>query len=456
MIQTVTTRLTGGSYNSPNLLGKLYPATDITYNTEANAAVATLSSSTTPLNGDYWFWYVAPDDFTESINSSDVNQSERVVMVHVTTTYVDGTSDDLELPIKIVRPPLLLVHGLAGDPTTWDHFTFNNGTLFKNSFLWKQKHVLELFKHAYFADNANYILSPDNTNYHIPEHRLNTLQGNIEALRSQGYACNQVDYVCHSMGGCVLRTAATFFSNKFFGEGGSPYKNYGKGFIHKIVTLNTPHGGSPVADAITEFIPEAPTYINFFLNSVYKIAGNKTPLIGDFIEPIQPGNLFSEWKSTDAVRDLQVSGDAGGETLLETKVKYHLIAGDIDGPSSNAWAELDKYLELVEQVFKVMRSFAQGPAKTYLTGLLLLDKATRSVAFLDWYSQQKGYPDFFADGDMIVPLKSQLAGLAANSSTVSVFHNTNMWKNARHTSIQKRDDVGTRVFDLLNQPITST
>lgn len=457
--QKVTVSLSNGANTTTNMLGKVKAATVTNaYSTEANTATSIADSTGTAQSGDFWFWYVAPDDFTDNINSALANDSVREVKAHIVARFTDGTKDSTDVIIKIVRPPLVMVHGLAGNEHSWDNFNYGSGVPFINSPLFKQKKAVKLLPHAPFFINANNLLSPDLTIYSNESNKLNTLQGNIEALRKQGYASNQVDYVCHSMGGCVLRTAINNYSSKFYGLDNLVYKNYGKGFVHKAIILSTPHKSSPVADAVTEFIPQVPAYINLLFRSIYTAYPYGDNIMFDFIEATDVNNLIAPWRATSAVMDLQVSG---GIDLAAINVKYHLIAGDVniyDSSTVSTLAELgkyDKYIELLDKLLKCMRNTSTGSRKVFLTGLLALEKSVRGLAFIEWYSTQKGFPNFLGDGDLIVPLSSQLAGLNAASTNVTVFSNAPLQIYYHHLNIKSRIDVGNRVKDLLNSSLTN-
>ena len=106
-------------------LGKVMAATQIdTYNLEANQASSIHASTMLEQEGAFWFWYVAPIDFT-GINSNDRLKAIRKVLANVEATFSDGGKTVQVQEIKIVRPPLMLVHGLGGSPETWNNFRHN-------------------------------------------------------------------------------------------------------------------------------------------------------------------------------------------------------------------------------------------------------------------------------------------------------------------------------------------
>lgn len=70
-------------------------------------------------------------------------------------------------------------------------------------------------------------------------------------MHKRGYANKKLDYVGHSMGGCVRKYAISG-GNSLFSPGISIFKNYSKGYINKFVTINTPHNGSFLANFLID------------------------------------------------------------------------------------------------------------------------------------------------------------------------------------------------------------
>ena len=69
----------------------------------------------------------------------------------------------------------------------------------------------------------------------------------MSQTRDSKYACSKVDYVSHSMGGCVGRYAINFFPSYYYSK-----LNYSKGFINKFITINSPHNGSYLANWVSD------------------------------------------------------------------------------------------------------------------------------------------------------------------------------------------------------------
>jgi triacylglycerol esterase/lipase EstA (alpha/beta hydrolase family) len=99
-------------------------------------------------------------------------------------------------------------------------------------------------------------------------------------LRNQGYATNRCDYIGHSMGGCVLRYALDHYNNHFYRSGSSSnldYKNYGRGYVNKTITINTPHNSSPWADILNRYTPDLTVAMRVALGLDYGSFPNSLP-----------------------------------------------------------------------------------------------------------------------------------------------------------------------------------
>ena len=483
-IKDVNVKLLDWVANESNTRGKLKKALTIDkYSEEASTGTVTeLTISNAEFKpgkpGEYWFWYVAPDDFCNDSLSSFANLTDRYDSVRVIATYVNNKKDTVTYKIRVVRPPLILQHGYNGAPYVWDDFSYD-GIKFKSSPHFKYKNTPAMDPAGTAKKAANQMLGADNALFGAD--KLNTLAGNIEALRNMRFASNQVDFICHSMGGMYIRAAIGWYEKKFFAGDGYTYKNYQKGFTHKIVTINTPHNGSTLPDLgfILLSNNNLPDWLHAILFRLYKhnIFGSKYNSLGNSIKPIDENNdIFSRMGLTDATTNLQVTEANGGVKLPLTKnVKNHIIGGDIDGlisvlpgnikVSSINFKAYDEALSafygiLLEMQYAALKDPDTGDpalAQDFKDKVLSQPHDVRIFTWFDAFSKSKGYPDFFGNSDMIVPLNSELARESTSLPNVTVFKNTGPDKlDAEHSSvIRKRPDIGKYVFNLLNTKISS-
>jgi pimeloyl-ACP methyl ester carboxylesterase len=154
----------------------------------------------------------------------------------LTFQIVDSASGSVinELPLDLYRPPVVMVHGLWGNASSFidleialinsGHYTF-----------W------QTFKADYQETNA------DGFDVNYP--KLNTFIYNRKfKVLSRGIAAGKADLVCHSMGGIITRLYLQ-----------SPlYDND----INKLITLNSPHSGSQLANFLLEDILGDPGFLN--------------------------------------------------------------------------------------------------------------------------------------------------------------------------------------------------
>jgi len=281
--------------------GKLKVASVIDqWSDEANGANLLSASVNSAINDTFWVWYVAPDDFVRT-GYGDEFDGSREVQLTINATYTDNTFEIVPVnPIKIYRPPLMLVHGLGDYPVLWDHYPLK----IEYSYLFPIISTPPIGNRDHYEYNAKGLLKLNNS-----------LDGDsfedvIESTRvDKRVACNQLYYVGHSMGGILPRYCETYLNSSF-----KTPRNYNSGFINKLITIDTPHRGSPWADYLYS-LNTSGAYIakifslcpGFFLNAFF-----------DFNYRVSP-----------AVNDLRING---GVKFNTSAIKANAIVGDmIDG-----------------------------------------------------------------------------------------------------------------------------
>ncbi len=171
--------------------------------------------------------YTAPIDFDRPGCPEDLPLEGRGVRVSMDYVPVGGGQPgSLLRGLEIVRPPIVFVHGLWSSPDTWLDFTeiVNDSRWRANSIDYKSTHG------EAFVSN-------------MPKFRDQIYDIKTLDRSRRRTASAQIDLIAHSMGGCLARKLA----------GSADYlraDNLGQGDFHKLLTLNTPHLGSPLASAI--------------------------------------------------------------------------------------------------------------------------------------------------------------------------------------------------------------
>jgi len=133
------------------------------------------------------------------------------------------SSNLFTIHIQIYRAPVLYIHGFLGNSSTFEAMS----SFFKNS----NYYPPALNTIANYGPNS---LKGFATNAQVVPQWINTTFFN--SLLS-GFSAGKVDIVCHSMGGILSRL---YLQNN--------YKNHYSGDINKLITLNTPHSGSQLAN----------------------------------------------------------------------------------------------------------------------------------------------------------------------------------------------------------------
>lgn len=460
------------------VLGKLKPVSNCAevYITEANDADALSSEISAPNCGSFFkYWYVAPDDFNQDFEALK-NSGYRVVKMKVTVTWSNNVIQEKILEIKVIRPPLLLAHGLGSGPETWDNFRYNRSPSDDNPFIKSGAFLfpsaITLNPSASFYNNARLLIGKDFGG----ASNQNSLVGIVDRVRKKGWACNRVDYVGHSMGGVVLRVAATDLATYFYGqEPGYNFRNYGRGFVNKFITIGTPHNSSPIADITFKVVGN----LNFLARAMIAASQNwdKTNITKYFIEPKPGEELELTHKVTDAVRDLQVLDINGGINLSAfTGVRTHLIASKIGYKESELHnaianfslgsllavinmftndcltAEIAGYIEKLKYITDVALINQYRSYIERLKVISTLSTTIKTYEYIKFLLDINNYENIFINSDLIVPLSSQLAGLPENSTNVSVFGGLNAVNHMAETASLP---IGNRVFLLLNEAIGS-
>ncbi|MDR0757211.1 MAG: Ig-like domain-containing protein [Tannerella sp.] len=490
---TLTLKDEKTGYDNTRLLGKVMPAAAVTneYSDEANVAnviSTTVSFPGTEKGSNVVFWYVAPDDFTGS--DDDKNESTRLVKAVFDVTFTDHTTAQEYCYIEIVRPALMMVHGLGSSHECWNNFSLHDGIkVVAKDTRFITAEAIDVRPNSDFATNAGGLL---NVNPKTPQSTFEAM--NIQMMY-KGYASNQVDYVCHSMGGCILRLAEEYYPGLFYSR-----RNYGKGFVHKVVTIDTPHNGSPWADMterLTNWLYNDVSRGGFF-GTVEELIDIRKSLAGillentlfkkdAFFEAIEtpPDDVFNTenciFKPTDAVLDLRES--SGGVRFHETPLRSHLIVGDIfpgyphNGLSLNAIdemleadayyaAEIEKFEIFLDVVTLIKYLLADPDGKLEILidevdmllksrnlknrNLRVMELCYKILSVICTLGEET--ENFILDSDGIVSYSSQSAGLNGSiASNVSAFEGM----GSNHLTVVEKEDVGRKVEQLLNASIHS-
>jgi pimeloyl-ACP methyl ester carboxylesterase len=191
--------------------------------------------------------YLAPPDFARS-GGIDDNSASRAIRLQVQSLSVPGYAPTI--PLKILRPPIVLLPGLWAEATAWSNFTQltndPNQRFFVRPFSYGPKvGISNAVPDDYPFVSPLSSVSPNalGLGYNAPGVLRQIEQVVSDFRRVENAAAAQADVVAHSMGGDVTRALVQLPRNV------SP-SSFGAGSVHKLITIGTPHLGSPVALAL--------------------------------------------------------------------------------------------------------------------------------------------------------------------------------------------------------------
>jgi pimeloyl-ACP methyl ester carboxylesterase len=251
---TLTLQDDFGGFSTPQQDGQLATIQGAT--SGSSLSVKTQSTTQGPMA---FAIYLAPNDFNRNNSgqtSHDYQLMSRFVTLKVTS---DDNTVNLSQPINILRPPIVLVHGMWDSPAGWRDF---------RAFAQQSAAWLPITARADYSDSlAGRIVSAGNLPQGGPplfynqktldRAKANGLSYDYNAPGVQqfiqreirGYrgtasaAAARADVVGHSMGSLVARWGERL-------PGFSDGRSFGKGNIHMLITVGTPHLGSPLPSVI--------------------------------------------------------------------------------------------------------------------------------------------------------------------------------------------------------------
>ena len=310
-------------------------------------------------------------DFTGWFGTTDYTYSGNTVtakLTHPKYLNIAGLyrSDNLQVvntangdiiysqPVQIYRAPVLLVHGLWGDFTSM--ITIHEELLISGRYNSTLLRVTD-----YSANNASYFA----TNSNLIKEEINNI---FQRLHLMNYSAGKVDIIAHSMGGILSRL---YLQNNDCANGVE--NDCYRGDIHKLMTLNTPHSGTQVA--------------NFLLS---------TGVSAEFARWILP--RFGKFWNQGAVYDLECNSPAIA-SLNGILLNHHVV------PS---------YAIQTESLVLPL-----DPSQTDENTMTQAIALTRP-----WQTAQQFNDEIFGGipNDLIVPTNSQRGGLNDFGSETGIIH----------------------------------
>ncbi|MFI3319040.1 MAG: hypothetical protein SNH88_07635 [Rikenellaceae bacterium] len=279
----------------------------------------------------------------------------------------EGNALSLPLSVSVIRPAVIFVHGLASNAATYDPM-----------FGYIRPMGLYIEEALYAADYFTTSCASYATNINVvPE----AIAYTREALRDRGYVNEKFTLVGHSMGGILTRL---YIQNEAVDY---PYA----GDILKIITIDTPHSGSQLADFALSLGDS---------ESILRIFSSMGAIV----------DLAVESEATKSLNDSEKLAAANA-----LKIPTHVISAHIGSTMDVA--------QLVKD-------------KQYLFAL--------TTYLLNAVGQKYIYGD--DSSDLVVPTRSQLGGVEDTWRTNYVTTYSNEW----HCSVLTTQQTAEGIVELLN------
>ncbi len=218
------------------------------------------------------------------------------------------------LSLRLENPPVLPIHGLWSNSSTW------NGLI---QFL--KRHGFRICEGIDCTVNYGAVQPAPSFDpaAGAPEDQfavnqlIHATTNTLNALRREGIAGAQVDVVAHSLGGLIARSRAALTNGE---RAYRRHENFQRGDFHKLITVGTPHRGTPVANFLIANRNVRSSFLNGATLEEY-LALTGRPL-GSAIEEMQPQSpALTNLGSTLDVPSHAIVGiapaDSGTEQLLD-------------------------------------------------------------------------------------------------------------------------------------------
>lgn len=228
----------------------------------SDPALHGIFDSGTVVNDTLKVTYTHPEYFSEP-DSEFTNWKHKDYTIQIYNTQDDTIIE--EHPIKIVRPSLLMVHGLWGTSSTFQEM---------------EEHLMQQNTKMYddFQTNRMSYLASISNNLTV-----GTLNAQKEVLKSKALQNNislgKIDVLAHSNGGLLTRT---YIQSDFF-----------RNDINKFITFNTPHSGSQLANLVLDplFPSEMQDAVDTFLGETENGLVENLKVDSNFIQELNSTSL---------------------------------------------------------------------------------------------------------------------------------------------------------------------
>lgn len=312
----------------------------------------------------YRYSLTAEERLPEALASGSVAE----LTYKISVSDSDGNSMAAPVTISVIRPAVIFAHGLASNYETFTpmlEYISSMGLYIDEA----------LYALDYFATSIDSYATNINV---VPE----AINKSRQALKDAGYVNEKFTLVGHSMGGILTRLYIQNEASDY------PYSDD----ILKIITIDTPHSGSQLAD---------------FALSLGKDDGGAL----DIFEKM--GAIVDLAVESEATKSLNNSDKLAAANALE--IPTHIISAHFGTTMDIAGLIKDK-----EYIFAVV---------SYL---------------LNAFEQKYIYGD--DESDIVVPMSSQLGGIEDTWKSNFITTYSNQW----HCSVHTTEQAATDIMELFN------
>jgi|GEM_PF-2575028 len=336
--------------------------------TKRDGSQTGLSLTVSPDGGFAFAVYQTPKDFP-----ADLPRDRPMIIIEATAGAASGRAT-----ITLRPPPIVLVHGVWSCDEAWagleDFLKQNygydicNGCRVNYGWPYHDKMCRPIQSSVSSSiDPSVGSFDPEKINSltpNLPVKKLvDAMNKALEIYRRANIAVTQVDVVSHSLGGLLARSRVALKPVRYQRK-----ENYNQGDFHKLITVGTPHHGSPLANFLVKHrcdtiyditMPTKPTFLK--VQELFAARLNKS--LGPAIFEFQ-------------------TASAALQHLSETKVPSHTVIG-------------------------------KKPDLSVTYGIL-----NGIISAIDWKTSLNEELDILGNHDTIVPFDSQRGGLSGEAKSL--------------------------------------
>ncbi len=291
------------------------------YITNLDGDVVT-GSSITPINHRIVAVYNVPDGY-----GTDSLIGKRTVDI----IEADPTNPDKNqlISLQLFPAPVVLVHGMWSGPLVWLNGGFTDELSHAGYSLdFGRYNRGYVFLADYGQNNASTFDPLSEASMYGRDAVMSAISTALQSYRNSQIAVTQADVVGHSLGGLMARSLSQQ-------ESSIQKSNYNFGYIHRLITLGTPHKGSALGPALYNNKDILAQLSNSDANSFASVS-ILMKLLGGTIGP--------------CLRDFNENGPVIQNNLqLIPNIETYSIGGDYEGNILNAleYSGVDQLLQIL-------------------------------------------------------------------------------------------------------------